>query len=169
MSANLSDMLDAARTPEKVVLVEAGQDGKSTRAAYTARVLDGLINAVARGLLKRGLRRGDAVGVLSVNRVEYLAVYFGAMRAGLIVVPVNWKLPADIVTYIADDAAVKLFFTDAERAALVPSGILQIGFDTPDWTAFLEPGPWIVSSSLMMRSRRSSIPPARPAARRECH
>src|ERR1700733_14760275 len=141
MSANLGDMLDAARTPEKVALVEAGNDGKNTRAAYTARALDGLIGAVTRGLLKRGLRRGDAVGVLSLNRTEYVAVYFGAMRAGLVVVPVNWKLPADTIAYIAQDAAVKLFFTDAERAALVPGGSQQIGFDTPDWAAFLDPGP----------------------------
>lgn len=142
MNANLGDMLDAARTPEKVVLVEAGHDGRSTRVACTARALDSLIDAVARGLLKRGLRRGDAVGVLSLNRAEYVAVYFGAMRAGLVVVPVNWKLPTDIVAYITRDAAVKLFFTDAERAALVPSDILQIGFDTPDWAAFLDPGPF---------------------------
>jgi long-chain acyl-CoA synthetase len=141
MSANLGDMLDAARSPEKVVLVEAGHDGKSTRAAYTALALDGRIDAVTRGLLKPGLRRGDAVGVLSLNRAEYVAVYLGAMRAGLVVLPVNWKLPADTIAYIAQDAAVKLFFTDAERAALVPGGILQIDFDTPDWAAFLDPGP----------------------------
>jgi hypothetical protein len=51
MSLNLGDMLDAGRTPDKVVLVEAGEDGASTRASYTARALDDLINAVARGLL----------------------------------------------------------------------------------------------------------------------
>ncbi len=142
MSANLGDILDATKTPDKVVLIEAGHDGTSTRVAYTARALDGLIDAVARGLLKRGLRRGDAVGVLSLNRAEYVAVYLGAMRAGLVAVPVNWKLAADTVAFIAQDAAVKLFFTDAERAALVPDGTPQIGFDTPDWTAFLDPGPF---------------------------
>jgi long-chain acyl-CoA synthetase len=142
MSANLGDILDATRTPEKVVLIEAGHDGKDRRVAYTARILNSLIDAVARGLLKRGLRRGDAIGVLALNRAEYVAVYFGAMRAGLVVVPVNWKLPADIVGYIAQDAAVKLFFTDAERAVLVPDGIPQICFDTTDWVAFLDPGPF---------------------------
>jgi long-chain acyl-CoA synthetase len=142
MSANLGDMLDAARTPEKVVLIEAGHDGKSTRVAYTARALDGLIDAVARGLLKRGLRRGDAVGVLALNRAEYVAVYFGAMRAGLVVVPVNLKLPAETAAFIAQDAAVKLFFADSERASLVPDGMPQIGFDAPDWSGFLDPGPF---------------------------
>jgi long-chain acyl-CoA synthetase len=140
MSANLGDMLEVSRAPEKVVLVEAGHDGEGVRIAFTAQALDGLIDAVARGLLERGLRRGNAVGILSLNRAEYVAVYFGAMRAGLVVVPVNWKLPADTIDYITRDAAVKLFFTDAARATLVPGGIPQIGFDTPEWAAFLDPG-----------------------------
>jgi acyl-CoA synthetase (AMP-forming)/AMP-acid ligase II len=142
MRLNLGDMLDAGRTPDKVVLVEAGEDGASTRASYTARALDDLINAVARGLLKRGLRRGDAVGILSLNRSEFVAVYFGAMRAGMIAVPVNWKLPADTISYIAQDAAIKLFFVDAERADAVPSGMPSIGFDMPAWEAFLDSGPF---------------------------
>lgn len=142
MTENLGDMLDATRTPGKDVLVEMRPDGGTVRHVYTARALDELIDAVARGLLRRGLRRGDAVGVLSLNRAEYVAVYFGAMRAGLVVVPVNWKLPAETIAYIAGDAAVKLFFTDAERAALVPGDLPRIGFDTPDWAALLDPGPF---------------------------
>jgi acyl-CoA synthetase (AMP-forming)/AMP-acid ligase II len=140
MTPNLGDMLDAGRTPDKVILIDSEADGATARKSYTARAFDELIDAVARGLLKRGLRRGDAVGVLSLNRAEFVTVYFGAMRAGLVAVPVNWKLPAETLAYIAKDAAVKLFFTDAERLALVPEGVPRIGFDAPAWTAFLDPG-----------------------------
>jgi acyl-CoA synthetase (AMP-forming)/AMP-acid ligase II len=140
MGANLGDMLDAGQSPDKVILIEAGADGATTRRSYTARELDDLINAVARGLLKRGLRRGDAVGILSLNRSEYVAVYFGAMRAGLIAVPVNWKLPADTIDYIAKDSAIKLFFADAERMPAVPGGIPAIDFDARAWEDFLDPG-----------------------------
>lgn len=140
MTRNLGDMLDPGRTPDKIILIEAKADGATTRTSYTARAFNGLINAVARGLLKRGLQCGNAVGILSLNRAEFVAVYFGAMRAGLLAVPINWKLPAQTIEYVAKDAAVNLFFADAERLALVPEGVPRIGFEEPTWTAFLDPG-----------------------------
>jgi acyl-CoA synthetase (AMP-forming)/AMP-acid ligase II len=142
MGRNLGDMLDGSRTPDKVVLIETEADGATTRKSYTAHVFDKLINAVARGLLKRGLRRGDAVGILSLNRAEFVAVYFGAMRAGMVAVPINWKLPTETLRYIAGDALVKLFFTDIERLPQVPDGVPAINFDGVDWTAFLDSGPF---------------------------
>src|SRR5919202_151647 len=106
MARNLGDMLDARRAPDKIVLIETGADGATARSSWAARALDELINAVARGLSKRGLRRGDSVGILSLNRTEFVAAYFGAMRAGLVAVPINWKLPADTVAYIAEVAQI---------------------------------------------------------------
>lgn len=142
MGLNLGDMLDPAREPGKVVLIEAAADGATARKAWTKAALDEEIDAVARGLLKRGLRRGDAVGILSLNRSEFVAVYFGAMRAGLIAVPVNWKLSAETVAYVAEDAQVKLVFADAERMKLCPAGVPCVGFDDPSWSSLLDPGPF---------------------------
>jgi acyl-CoA synthetase (AMP-forming)/AMP-acid ligase II len=142
MGRNLGDLLDGSRTPDKIVFIEAGADGATTRKSYTAHVFDELINAVARGLLKRGLGRGDAVGILSLNRAEFVAVYSGAMRAGMVAVPINWKLSAETLRYIADDASVKLFFADVERLPQVPGEVPAINFDGADWTSFLDPGPF---------------------------
>src|ERR687886_414725 len=142
MARNLGDMLDARRAPDKIVLIETGADGSTTRSTWTARALDDLINAVARGLARRGPHRGDSVGILSLNRTEFVAAYFGAMRAGLVAAPINWKLPADTVAYIAEDARVKLLFADAERIGLAPSDLPVIDFDAPSWSAFLGPGPF---------------------------
>lgn len=134
---NLGDVLEAGRDPDKTVLIDGGT---ADARHWTARELDRLFDSVARGLLARGLRRGDAVGVLSLNRAEFVAVYFGAMRAGLVVVPISWKLPAETIAYIARDADVKLFFADAERGRLVPHGLPVIGLDTDQWSSFLRPG-----------------------------
>ena len=115
MTFTLGAMLDVKSTPDKIVLIETGVDGTTVRASLTARALDEKINAVARGFYKRGLRRGDAVGILSLNRWEFVAVYFGAMRAGLVAVPINFKLPPETIAYIANDLQVKLVFADAEH------------------------------------------------------
>ena len=65
------------------------------------RGLDAGCNAVARGLARSGLKPGDRIGILSLNRVEFVMALLGAMRAGVVPVPINIKLPADTVAYIA--------------------------------------------------------------------
>ncbi len=101
--------------------------------------LDALANGVARGLLKRGLRRGDTVAILSQNRAEYLAAYFGIMRAGLVAVPVSYKFPAETIEFVFRDAAIKLAFADPQRSGLVPAGTPQITFGT-QWDEFIDTG-----------------------------
>ena len=101
--------------------------------------MDRLAKAVARGLLRRGLRRGDAVAILSANRTEFLAAYFGIMRAGLVAVPVNHKFPRDTIAFVLEDSATRLAFCDRERRALLPAGmpVVETG---PAWDDFLDPG-----------------------------
>lgn len=96
-------------------------------------------DALARGLLKTGLKHGDRVAVLGLNRYEFLVVLFGAPRAGLVPVPVNIKMPRETVAFILSDSGAKLVFADATGAAL--SSLPSIRFDEPAaWNGLLEPG-----------------------------
>jgi acyl-CoA synthetase (AMP-forming)/AMP-acid ligase II len=63
------------------------------------------------------------------------------MQAGLVSVPVNFKLPADTVAYVIEDSDAKLAIGDDTRLALAPDSIPKISFDK-DFAAFLDEGPF---------------------------
>jgi len=96
---------------------------------------------VARALLRRGLQRGDRVALLAANRAEYIAAYYGIMRAGLIAVPVNFKFPRDTIAFIIRDAGAKFVFCDMPRQADCPPGIAGVTFGAT-FEAFLDAGPF---------------------------
>jgi len=101
--------------------------------------LDAACNGVASALTARGLGRGDRVGILALNRPEYLEVLFGAMRAGCVPVPLNIKLPADTLAFIARDADLRLLFVDQAHRGATPPGVPLVDFDA-DYGEFLKPG-----------------------------
>ena len=101
--------------------------------------LDAGCNAVARGLRKAGLVPGDRIGILSLNRPEFVMTLLGAMRAGVVPVPVNVKLPADAVGYILGDAGARMVFADANASRLVPRGMRSVEY-AKNFEPFLDPG-----------------------------
>ena len=136
---NLGRCFDAALAPGKVALIDLKDWDQPQEITYAA--LDAECDAVARGLLARGLRRGDRVGILSLNRFELLAAYFGSMRAGLVAVPISFKLARETIDYIVADADLSAVFHDRERADLCPPGLLGFDFDQPSgYRALLDPG-----------------------------
>ena len=105
------------------------------------RELDAGCNAVARGLAKAGFNPGDRIGILSLNRAEFVMTLLGAMRADVVPVPVNVKLPADAVAYILNDAGARMVFCEPGTGKLVPPGRRVVEFGD-DFERFLDPGPF---------------------------
>jgi long-chain acyl-CoA synthetase len=138
---NLGDVIRRDRDLDKVAVIDLGGEGAARE--FTYRQIDAMANGVARALAKRGFARGDRVAILSVNRAEFLAAYFGIMRAGLVAVPVNFKFPRQTIHFILRDAGAKLVFCDAARRPDVPDDIPAVQFgDAEGFARFLDPGPF---------------------------
>lgn len=124
---NLGDLTHRALDPARPALVDL-RDPTAPR-TYSHGEIDRLAGGVAALLKARGLPRGTSVAILALNRAEYVAAYFGIMRAGLVAVPANTKLPAETLAHVIRDSAVALAFVDAPRRAMLPPGVPVIDFD----------------------------------------
>ncbi len=105
------------------------------------RELDAACDAVARGLVRMGLKPGDRIGIISLNRVEFVMTLLGAMRAGVVPVPVNVKLPGETVATILKDAGARLVFAEPGFRHLCPASLPAIGYDG-GFEAFVSAGPF---------------------------
>src|SRR5258705_8906459 len=123
---NLGDLIVRARDMSKIAVIDLGGETKPREFSYAQ--LDAMANGVARALTRRGLAGGDRVAILSANRAEYLAAYYGIMRAGLVAVPVNFKFPRQTIHFIIKDSGAKLIFCDAPRAPDCPPELPRIQF-----------------------------------------
>ena len=134
------------------------------------RALDDAPAAWRGRLTARGLSRGERVAILSANRAEYLAAYYGIMRAGLVAVPVNFKFPRETIDFILARFRREAGVLRSRRGApIAPADIPQSCGQLSAYEAFerfLDPGPFAGDSAAATSPRCSSTPRARPAAQR---
>ena len=91
-------------------------DDRVTHAEYLARV-----ERLASGLAQAGIEPGDRVAISSQNNLEFVDLYGAAARLGAIVVPINWRLSAEEIAYVAGDAAPKVVIADAGNQQVLQS------------------------------------------------
>lgn len=98
------DELIKGKAPEQLALVDA--QGPVTYGELEARV-----DHWARFLQARGLEPGQRVGLLSRNCSGFVAAYLAVIRAGGVIVPLNFQLAPREVTYILKDAGIRFLLT----------------------------------------------------------
>ncbi|HEV7775026.1 MAG TPA: long-chain fatty acid--CoA ligase [Conexibacter sp.] len=109
MGRNLASLLtdSAARSPERTAI-------KLDNAELTYAQLDGASAHVVGLLEEHGFQPGDRVGVMLPNVPYFPVVYYGILRAGGVVVPMNVLLKEREVAYYLGDSGAKLLFAWSE-------------------------------------------------------
>ncbi len=98
--------VNAAKYPDKLAL-------KDARGQLTFKEYDERTNMLANGFLKQGLEKGDKIAVLSNNSLEFMEIYVAAAKAGIIVVPLNFRLHPDDLTYIIKNSDSKMLLVES--------------------------------------------------------
>ncbi|MBP1566306.1 MAG: acyl--CoA ligase [Oscillospiraceae bacterium] len=86
-------------------LIEAGST-ETYRREITWSVFNEKANRCANLLLSRGIKKGDKVGILLMNGLEWLPVYFGILKTGALAVPLNYRYTSSEIKYCLDLADI---------------------------------------------------------------
>ena len=71
-------------------------------------------NRCAHYLLERGVHPGDKVGILMMNCLEWLPIYFGILKTGALAVPLNFRYASDEIDYCLNLADISVLFFGPE-------------------------------------------------------
>jgi fatty-acyl-CoA synthase len=98
--------------PARVAIVDRTRGGRHTYADVNS-----CAERWVRALASLGVKRGDRIATLTGNRAEAIALFFGAMRVGAVLVPLNWRLSvAELARVIGDAAPVMIVGEDRFRS-----------------------------------------------------
>lgn len=140
----MSDVIDffAMPTLADVPRYHAGQRPNATALSFEGREttfaeFDARTNQAAQALIAQGLKSGDRIAYLGKNSDHYFELLFGAVKVGVIMVPIGWRLAPPEVAYIAADAEARMLFVGPE---VIDAG-LQVSAELPGAPAIaMEPG-----------------------------
>jgi acyl-CoA synthetase (AMP-forming)/AMP-acid ligase II len=136
--------------PEQEAIVGwPGAYSHPDHARLSYRQANDIATQVANGLLARGLQRGDRVMMCCENSVEAYLTKIGIAKAGLVCVPVNPTLAADVIGHLIETTEPAFSVVDAELwdraekpfrdAGLDPGVTIEIGGDAlPGSVSFTE-------------------------------
>src|ERR1700704_4110072 len=121
MSLNLAVILreSARRDPDHVAIIL-----DSFKLTYGQ--LDALSSQVASSLKAAGLQKGDRVGLMLPNVPQFPMAYFGILKAGGVVVPMNVLLKAPEVNFYLGDSEARVLIVWDDFAGEALKGIANL-------------------------------------------
>jgi fatty-acyl-CoA synthase len=108
-------------TPDKLALISIETGERLTYAQLDARIDQ------AAATLRNQLESGDRFGLLALNSIEFVELFFAAGRAGVIVVPLSTRATAHELAGIARDCEMKVLFYGTEFAEIARELLSVVG------------------------------------------
>ena len=96
------------------------------RREITWNVFNEKANRFANLLVSRGIRKGDKIGILMMNCLEWLPIYFGALKTGALAVPLNFRYDAEEIKYCVELADVDVLVFGPEFIGRVETVVDEI-------------------------------------------
>ena len=142
MKHNIGNVLmkRAHLSPNLEAFVDVATDRRLSYAELNARC-----NRTARALSGLGVGKGDRVGLLLMNGVEFMESFFAIAKLGAVCVPLNWRLVPDELAFILKDSGTKALVYGTEFAAAAAdlrgrgsdatdvAEWIHVGAERPDW------------------------------------
>ena len=100
--------------PEKTAIIYEGMN-------FSYSKLDERIKKLTNGLLAKGIKKGDRVGILEHPSPQYIELYIAVPKIGAVLVPLNCRLAGPELNYIINDAEVKMLILGSEFINLINS------------------------------------------------
>ena len=113
----------AELTPDRLALLDL-----HTGEEYTYRQLNERANRLANFMRSLGVEKGDRVSILAQNCIHYVDLLYGLGKIGAIFAPLNWRLTAHELTYIADDCRPKVMVCGPEYIDVVEALHRELDF-----------------------------------------
>ena len=92
----------AKTSPDRIAVIFGDE-------SITYAELDQTVNRVANGLIELGVKPGDRVAIQITNRPQFIQAFYGVLRAGGTVVPVNVMYKVDEIAYLLEDSGASLY------------------------------------------------------------
>ncbi|NMG45279.1 AMP-binding protein [Aromatoleum toluvorans] len=123
--SHLLTISDAVSTHARLTPDKLGS--RDSRRSLTYAQWDERASRLAAGMLGLGLAKGDRVAVLAYNCVEWMEIYVALARAGLVAVPLNFRLTAPEIAYILGNCEAGALIAGAEFVDTVDAIGAELG------------------------------------------
>ncbi|MFW9829104.1 MAG: AMP-binding protein [Candidatus Thorarchaeota archaeon] len=117
--------VNAKKYPNKLAL-------KDAKRQLTFNELNERTNKLANGILKSGINKGDKIAILSNNCIEFMELYVAAAKGGFIIVPLNFRLHPDDISFIINNSDSKWLFVESrfyEATEKIWERATELGFE----------------------------------------